>query len=38
MTEICKLSNKPILENSSYCEDCIHDTDERESKLGCDIK
>jgi len=32
----CRKSKKPVFEVCGYCEDCEHDTEERESKLCCD--
>ncbi len=36
LKKVCKKSGQPI--EQGYCNACINDTDERESKMGCDIK
>lgn len=32
----CKKSGKEI--KLGYCDPCLHDTDERESKMGCEVQ
>jgi len=32
----CRKTKKPVFEVYGYCEDCMHDTEERENKMYCD--